>query len=122
MEIDSLINRFNVVFSNISLRNGKVVGMQRYNCGDIIYRIETGVVKYFWEMHETNKSFTIDSDFVLDIHDRASILQYIEECVYDGNCKLIYDTNYENGAIYNFRIVATKNIEIGEEIKIKYDY
>jgi hypothetical protein len=82
----------------------------------------TGNISDFWKVYpKVNKFFTINGDLVLDVSNNISIIKYINEDIEIGNCKLDYDIDYVNGIVCNFRIITTKDIDINNEIILKYD-
>ena len=122
--MDTLLSKFqDFSVSNIKLIDDeKVIATMEINPGEFIGKgYINGIIKYFWEVYPDNKTFTINNDIVLDVSNDNSNIKYIQECPYYYNCKLEYDTNYESGQIYNFRIIATKKIYYGDEIILHYD-
>lgn len=126
--MDTLLSKFqDFSVSNIKLvldekNNKKIVATMEIKQGDLIGKgYINGSIKYFWEVYPDNRTFTINNDIVLDVSNDTSNIKFINECPYYFNSKLEYDTNYASGEIYNFKIVATKNIFYGDEIILQYD-
>ena len=121
--MDDLLNQFNSLNTHsdyLNVFNGKITATRFIPANSVIGKIY-GTVKCFWEIYpEYSKSFTIDKDMVLDITHSNTCFRDLKESTEDGNVILTYNMDYDTGTIDNFTILTIKDIQIGEEVIIKF--
>lgn len=120
-ELLTKMNNLNTINDQLNIFNGRIHSSKAIPKNTMIGKLY-GKVRYFWEITpEFCKAFTIDSEMVLDVTDSATCFKDLRESISDeGNVMLVYDIDYDKGEIDNFSIMTIKDINIGDEIIVKF--
>ena len=115
------MNNLSTINHQLNILNGRIHSSKAIPKNTMIGKLY-GKVRCFWEITpEFCKAFTIDSEMVLDVTDSATCFKDLRECITDeGNVMLVYDIDYDKGSVDNFTIMTIKDINIGDEIILKY--